>query len=94
MMDVVWEADYETQLSDQRRATALQKDLRALMGLEPPPPLASPPAPRPKGYCRVFRRVGAGSNLRRLGKIRLHKPPLQSTTWRPNRAATGFRSHR
>ena len=68
MMDVVWEADYETQLSDQRRATALQKDLRALMGLEPPPPLASPPAPRPKGYCRVFRRVGGWLKSQTVGE--------------------------
>ncbi|HSR89992.1 MAG TPA: LptF/LptG family permease [Gemmatimonadales bacterium] len=68
MMDVVWEADYETQLSNQRRATALQKDLRALMGLEPPPPLTAPPAPRPKGYCRVFRRVGGWLKSETVGK--------------------------
>jgi lipopolysaccharide export system permease protein len=68
MMDVVWEADYETQLSNQRRATALQKDLRALMGLEPPPPLTSPPAPRPKGYCRVFRRVGGWLKSQTVGE--------------------------
>ncbi|HEY7028368.1 MAG TPA: LptF/LptG family permease [Gemmatimonadales bacterium] len=68
MMDVVWEADYETRLSDQRRATALQKDLRTLMGLGPPPPLAPPPPPRPKGYCRVFRRVGGWLKSQTVGE--------------------------
>ena len=68
MMDIVWEADYETQLTDQRRALALQKDLRALLGLEPPPPLASPPAPRPKGYCLVFRRVGGWLKSETVGE--------------------------
>ncbi|HEU5153298.1 MAG TPA: LptF/LptG family permease [Gemmatimonadales bacterium] len=68
MMDVVWEAEYETHLSDQRRATALQKDLRSLMGLGPPPPLAPPPPPRPKGYCRVFRRVGGWLKTQTVGE--------------------------
>jgi hypothetical protein len=92
MMDVVWEADYETQLSDQRRATALQKDLRALMGLEPPPPLASPPAPRPKGYCRVFRRVGGWLKSQTVGEdssTQAAAPGRQHGTQTGQRPASG-----
>ena len=71
MMDVVREADYETQLSNQRRATDCRKTFGA-DGAGPPPPL--PPDPRPgQGYCpRIPASREAGSSLRRLGQIRLH----------------------
>ena len=74
MMDVVWEADYEIRLSDQRRVMALTRDLRTLSGVTPPRAVRRSAGPRLRGYCLVAPEGrGMAQSQRRLAAIQPHK---------------------
>jgi lipopolysaccharide export system permease protein len=59
MMETVRGAEYEIALAQERRRLSLDRDLRALLGLEPtarPRPVTRAPLP---GYCLAFARLAA-----------------------------------
>lgn len=54
MLGVVHEAERDIATSDQRREDLVRRDLRFILGLAPPPPAGTLPAPRLSGYCLLF----------------------------------------
>ena len=57
MMNVVTGAEYEVALAAQRRRLTADRDLRALLRLEPTPMERRAPRPRAPAYCRWFARL-------------------------------------
>ena len=58
MLQVIKDHERDSKQAELERRHLLAKDLRALLGLSPPPPPDPIPAAEPGGYCTWFRKIG------------------------------------